>query len=88
MISGRIVDLSQPVSAGMPVFPGDGPLRATLLDQPSMNLSRIDPCTPAPTWTRLFDSSPARKLSTEAALWTLDTAGFQDIPGLRFHSRV
>jgi len=39
---GRIVDLSQPVGAGTPVFPGDGPVRVTVLDQASVNLSRID----------------------------------------------
>jgi kynurenine formamidase len=32
------------VSAGTPVFPGDGPVRVTVLDQPSVNLSRIDLC--------------------------------------------
>lgn len=42
MIPGRIVDLSQPVGAGTPVFPGDGPVRVTLLDQNSVNVSRID----------------------------------------------
>ena len=44
MISGRIVDLSQPVDATTPVFPGDGPVRVTVLDQTSVNLSRIDLC--------------------------------------------
>jgi arylformamidase len=39
---GRIVDLSQPVAAGTPVFPGDGPVRLTILDQAPVNLSRID----------------------------------------------
>jgi arylformamidase len=38
----RIVDLSQPVDAGTPVFPGDGPVRVTVLDQGAVNLSRID----------------------------------------------
>ena len=42
MLPGRIVDLSQPVGAGTPVFPGDGPVRVTILDQASVNLSRID----------------------------------------------
>jgi arylformamidase len=42
MSPGRIVDLSQPVGAGTPVFPGDGPVRVTVLDQTSLNLSRID----------------------------------------------
>jgi arylformamidase len=42
MGTGRIVDLSQPVGAGTPVFPGDGPVRVTILDQASVNLSRID----------------------------------------------
>jgi arylformamidase len=42
MSSVRIVDLSQPVGAGTPVFPGDGPVRVTVLGQGSMNLSRID----------------------------------------------
>jgi kynurenine formamidase len=44
MIRGRIVDLSQPVGAGTPVFPGDGPVRVSVLDDASMNLSRIDLC--------------------------------------------
>lgn len=38
----RIVDLSQPVAAGTPVYPGDGPVCVTVLDQASVNLSRID----------------------------------------------
>ena len=38
----RIIDLSHPVGADTPVFPGDGPVRITVLDQTSMNLSRID----------------------------------------------
>src|SRR5580658_8884757 len=42
MIRGRIGDFSQPVNAGTPVFPGDGPVRVTVLDDVSMNLSRID----------------------------------------------
>ncbi len=42
MPPGRIVDLSQLVGAGTPVFPGDGPVRVTILDQASMNLSRIE----------------------------------------------
>jgi len=44
MILGRIVDLSQPVGVGTPVFPGDGPVRVTVLDAASVNLSRIDLC--------------------------------------------
>lgn len=42
MSSGRIVDLSQPLSAGTPVFPGDGQVRVTVVDQPPVYLSRID----------------------------------------------
>ena len=42
MSAVRIIDLSQPVGAETPVFPGDGPVRVTILDQGSMNLSRID----------------------------------------------
>src|ERR1019366_7327628 len=42
MSPGRIVDLSQPVGAGTPVYPGDGPVRVTVVDQTSVNLSRID----------------------------------------------
>ncbi len=38
---GRIVDLSQPVDAATPVFPGDGPVCIEILDQATMNLSRI-----------------------------------------------
>ncbi|HTT65057.1 MAG TPA: cyclase family protein [Bryobacteraceae bacterium] len=41
MNAGRIVDLSQPVCAGTPVFPGDGPVRITVLDRETTNLSRI-----------------------------------------------
>ncbi len=37
----RIVDLSLPVAGDTPVFPGDGPVRVTIFDQTSMNLSRI-----------------------------------------------
>jgi kynurenine formamidase len=44
MSPGRIVDLSQPVGAGTPVYPGDGPVRVAILDQASVNLSRIDLC--------------------------------------------
>ena len=44
MIPGRIVDLSQPLDAGTPVFPGDGPVHVTVLEQTSVNLSRIDLC--------------------------------------------
>jgi kynurenine formamidase len=40
----RIVDLSQPVETGPPVFPGDGPVRVTILGQASGNLSRIEMC--------------------------------------------
>ena len=42
MSPGRIVDLSQPVSADTPAFPGDGPVRVTILEEGSVNLSRID----------------------------------------------
>ena len=42
MLSGRMVDLSQTVDAGTPVFPGDGPVRVTILDQSGMHLSRIE----------------------------------------------
>jgi kynurenine formamidase len=42
MLSGRMVDLSQTVVAGTPVFPGDGPVRVTILDQSGMHLSRIE----------------------------------------------
>ena len=42
MSPARIVDLSQPVGAGTPVFPGDGPVRVTVLDQGSVNVSRIE----------------------------------------------
>ncbi len=42
MIRGRIIDLSQPVSAGTPVYPGDGPVRVTILDDAGMHLSRVD----------------------------------------------
>ena len=42
MRAKRIIDLSHPVAADTPVFPGDGPVRITVLDQTSMNLSRID----------------------------------------------
>lgn len=42
MSPGRIVDLSQPVCAATPVFPGDGAVRFTILDQTSVNVSRID----------------------------------------------
>lgn len=44
MSRGRIVDLSQTVDAGSPVYPGDGPVRVTVLEQASVNLSRIDFC--------------------------------------------
>ena len=40
----RIVDLSQPVDAGTPVFPGDGPVRVTVIGPTSGNLSRIEMC--------------------------------------------
>jgi arylformamidase len=42
MISGRIVDLSHPVGPDSPVFPGDGPVQVTILEETSMNLSRIE----------------------------------------------
>ncbi len=42
MLKGRILDLSQPVDADTPVFPGDGPVRITILDRTTSNLSRID----------------------------------------------
>jgi kynurenine formamidase len=42
MISGRIVDLSYPVGPDSPVFPGDGPVRVIILEESSMNLSRIE----------------------------------------------
>ncbi|MGA2736154.1 MAG: cyclase family protein [Bryobacteraceae bacterium] len=42
MTVGHIVDLSQPVDAGTPVFPGDGPVRVTLSGESSVNVSRID----------------------------------------------
>lgn len=42
MSAARIVDLSQPLGDGTPVFPGDGPVRVTVLEQGSVNLSRID----------------------------------------------
>src|SRR5579871_4657723 len=38
----RIVDLSYPVDSGTPVFPGDGPVRVSILDDTSINLSRMD----------------------------------------------
>ena len=42
MSRGRIVDLSQPLSAGTPVYPGDDAVRVTIVDQTSVNLSRIE----------------------------------------------
>jgi kynurenine formamidase len=42
MSPGRIVDISQPVSADTPAFPGDGPVRVTILEEGSVNLSRIE----------------------------------------------
>lgn len=42
MNAGRIVDLSQPVDPDTPVFPGDGPVRVTILEESSINLSRLD----------------------------------------------
>lgn len=42
MRAARIVDLSQPVGPDTPVFPGDGPVRVTVLHEGSPNLSRID----------------------------------------------
>jgi kynurenine formamidase len=41
MLQGRLVDLSQPVGAGTPVFPGDGPVRMTVVES-SPHVSRID----------------------------------------------
>ncbi|HVN04993.1 MAG TPA: cyclase family protein [Bryobacteraceae bacterium] len=38
----RVVDLSRPVGAGTPVFPGDGPAGVTILSAGEINLSRID----------------------------------------------
>jgi len=38
----RIVDLSQAVGEDTPVFPGDGPVRVTVLEKGSMNLSRVE----------------------------------------------
>lgn len=38
----RLVDLSRSVGSGTPVFPGDGPVRITILDDTYVNLSRID----------------------------------------------
>jgi kynurenine formamidase len=38
----RIVDLSQPVGPDTPVFPGDGPVRIEIVDETTMNLSRIE----------------------------------------------
>ena len=38
----RIVDLSQPVGPDTPVFPGDGPVRIEIIEQTTMNLSRIE----------------------------------------------
>jgi len=37
-----IIDLSQPVGADTPVYPGDGPVRITRLDQAGVHVSRID----------------------------------------------
>jgi kynurenine formamidase len=37
-----IIDLSHPVDAGTPVFPGDGPVRVTVIEHTSVNVSRID----------------------------------------------
>ncbi len=42
MTPERIVDLSYPLDTDTPVFPGDGPLRVTILDDSAINLSRID----------------------------------------------
>jgi kynurenine formamidase len=42
MFPGRIVDLSQPVDTGTPVFPGDGAVRVTVAVESSVNLSRIE----------------------------------------------
>jgi kynurenine formamidase len=38
----RLVDLSQAVGEDTPVFPGDGAVRVTVLEQGSMNLSRVE----------------------------------------------
>src|SRR5579862_5786276 len=37
----RIVDLSQPLDTDTPVFPGDGPVDVTILNDSAINLSRI-----------------------------------------------
>lgn len=42
MHAGRIVDLSQPVDTGTPVYPGDGAVRVTVLSDAPMRLSRIE----------------------------------------------
>lgn len=42
MTNERIVDLTQTVGADTPVYPGDGPVRTTILAQGSINLSRIE----------------------------------------------
>jgi len=38
----RIVDLSHSIDTQTPVYPGDGPVRVTILDDSTTNLSRID----------------------------------------------
>ena len=38
----RIIDLTQPIGPDTPVFPGDGPVRIDIIDQTTMNLSRIE----------------------------------------------
>ena len=38
----RVVDLSHPVSADTPVFPGDGPVGVTILSAGEIHLSRMD----------------------------------------------
>ena len=44
MTARRIVDLSQPVGTDTPVYPGDGAVHVSVLQQGSPNLSRIDFC--------------------------------------------
>jgi kynurenine formamidase len=42
MVTGRIVDLSQPVGEGTPVYPGDGPVLVSSIGGASVNVSRIE----------------------------------------------
>jgi len=42
MCARRIIDLSQPIGADTPVFPGDGPVRIDIVERTTMNLSRIE----------------------------------------------